>query len=158
MGDEEKERKNIAGEEKKVGGEEVKKKIGRSKKVEELSKERRSSTGCIEDYLKRKREGLGEEDEEEWALRRSKKVEKLQREEGGTGREDFGKMVSELGERIMERMDMLGEEVGLLKQELMRREGLWMEEKKEMYRRIEGLEKRVVELETMREKKLGGEG
>src|SRR5436190_1830646 len=67
-------------------------------------------------------------------------------------------MVSELGERIMERMDRLGEEVGLLKQELMRREGIWMEEKKEMYRRIEGLEKRVVELEAMREKGLGGEG
>ena len=83
MGDEEKERKNIAGEEKKVGGEEVKKKIGRPKKVEELSKERRGSTGCIDEYLKRKREGLGEEDEEEWTLRRSKKVEKLQREEGG---------------------------------------------------------------------------
>src|SRR5436190_1989481 len=67
-------------------------------------------------------------------------------------------MISELGERIMERMDRLGEEVGLLKQELMRREGLWMEEKKEMYRRIEGLEKRVVELEAMREKESGGEG
>src|SRR5436309_11522777 len=82
----------------------------------------------------------------------------MQREEGGTGREDFGMMVSELGERIMERMDRLGEEVGLLKQELMRREALWMEEKKEMYRRIEGLEKRVVELEAMREKELGGKG
>src|SRR5436309_2290834 len=82
----------------------------------------------------------------------------MQREEGGTGREDFGMMVSELGERIMERMDRLGEEVGLFKQELMRREGLWMEEKKEMYRRIEGLEKRVVELEAMREKESGGEG
>jgi len=38
------------GEERRSGGEEGKKKVGRPKKIEELGKERRGSTGCIEDF------------------------------------------------------------------------------------------------------------
>lgn len=58
--------------------------IGRQedrRKIEELGKERRGSTGCMEDYFKRKREGSGEVDiegEEEWAQKRSKKTERVQ--------------------------------------------------------------------------------
>lgn len=78
MGDNDREKKIKECEEKKLEGEEGKKKVGRLRKIEELGKERRSSTGCIEDFLKRKREGLGDEEKEveEWVLRRSRRTEK----------------------------------------------------------------------------------
>lgn len=57
MRDNNKEEKLKEGEERKSGGEEGRKKIGRPKKIEELGRERRGSTGCIEDFRKRKREG-----------------------------------------------------------------------------------------------------
>lgn len=69
------------GWEKDGGGDEGNRKAGRPRKIEELDKERRESTGCMEDYFKRKREGSGEEDiegEEEWAQKRNKKTERVQ--------------------------------------------------------------------------------
>jgi len=65
MEDDGREGKLKEGEEKRSGGKEGKKKVGRPKKIEKLGKERRGSTGCIEDFLKRKREGSGDEEKEE---------------------------------------------------------------------------------------------
>lgn len=130
--------------------EEVKKRVGRPRKVEELAKERRGSTGCLDDFLKRKREGGGEMEGEgeERLLRRSKKTERLG--ELWPEKEELRKMIGEMGEMIMERMR---EEVGGLKLELWRKEGEWREEKKVMKERMEKLEGRVAEVE---EKMRGG--
>ncbi|KMQ84879.1 hypothetical protein RF55_16963 [Lasius niger] len=90
MGDESKEGKLVEVEGKKIGGEEGKKKVGRPKKIEELSKKRRGSTGCMEDFFKRKRDEAGEEEREdgEWVLRMSRRMEKLQEEGMWFGKED----------------------------------------------------------------------
>lgn len=45
-------------------GGEGNRKAGRLRKMEELDKERRGSTECMEDYFKRKREESGEGEEE----------------------------------------------------------------------------------------------
>lgn len=81
MGDDEEAGRGLEWDGKKTGGNEGNRKAGRPRKIEELDKERRGSTGCMEDYFKRKREGSGEEDiegEEEWAQKRSKKTESVQ--------------------------------------------------------------------------------
>lgn len=63
MGDDEEAGKGLEWDGKETGGgDEGNRKAGRPRKIEELDKERRESTGCMEDYFKRKREGSGEED------------------------------------------------------------------------------------------------
>lgn len=60
------------------------------------------------------------------------------------GRErELGKMIGEMGNKIMER---LNEELGKLK--IWQREREWREDKREMGLKIESLEERVLELET----------
>lgn len=80
----------LKGEEVKAGGEEGKKKLGRPKKVEELAKMRRGSDGSLDEYIKRKRDGVGENkvENEEWLLRRSKNIERLQEVGTGGGRRE----------------------------------------------------------------------
>lgn len=41
-------------DERRMVGEEGRKKVGRLKKIKEFCKERRGSTGCVEDYFTRK--------------------------------------------------------------------------------------------------------
>lgn len=133
--------------------EDIKKKVGRPRKIEELTKERRNSMRCIEEFLKRKREGGSEEDKEgeERGLRRSKKkTEMLYGEIGGVEREELKKMMEEMGERIAEKVS---EEMRKLKMEIWKKEGEWREERREMKKKIEGLEKRLGDLEARMEEK-----
>ncbi|KMQ90799.1 hypothetical protein RF55_9408 [Lasius niger] len=144
----------------KIGGEESKKKVGRPKKIEELSKERRGSTGCLEDYLKRKREGPEEEDKEveEWALRRSKMLERLQ--EGGMvmDKEELGAMIREMGDKLRDR---LCEELEKMRLESWQREKEWNEEREKMGDKIKNLEERIMVMEAKLERGIeegGGTG
>lgn len=62
----------------------------------------------MEDYFKRKREGSEEEDiegEEEWAQKRNKKTERMQDAWCTGGKEELGKMIGEMGNKIMERLN-----------------------------------------------------
>lgn len=141
-------------------GEESKKKVGRPKKVEELAKQRRGSAGCIEEYLRRKRErGEEEKEEEEWALRRSRKMERLQEGEKGRGigKEELGTMIREMGEKLMEK---LGDELGKLRLEMRQRENDWKEEREKMRESIRKLEERCKMMEDKLEKRIeeGGRG
>lgn len=59
------------------------------------------------------------------------------------GKEELGKIIDEMGNKIMERFN---EELGKLK--IWQRKREWREEKREMGLKIESLEKKVLELET----------
>ncbi|KMQ89063.1 hypothetical protein RF55_11345 [Lasius niger] len=138
-------------------GDEEKKRVGRPKKVEELGKERRGSTGCLEEFWKRKRGGTEEEEieEEDWSLKRSKKVEGLQESGRRLGREELEEMIEVMGEKWMRR---ISDEMEKMREELQQREEKWREEKREMKEKIQGLEMRIQEMEgkLMRKIKEGG--
>ncbi|KMQ90633.1 hypothetical protein RF55_9532 [Lasius niger] len=161
MSDESKEGKLVEGEGKKIGGEEGKKNVGRPKKIEDLSKKKRGSTGCMKDFFKKKKDEAGKEEREggEWALRRSRRMEKLQEEGMWFGKEEIGKMISErfneLGEKLIKR---LCEELRQFKVELWQKERKWREEKKKMGEKLEALEKKVSILENRIEEGAKGGG
>lgn len=157
MSEEKKGDRMIEEEGKKGKEEDMKGKVGRPRKVEELAKERRGSMGCIEEFLKRKREGGEEEDKggEERMLRRSKKMETLQGEGWWLEREELRRMFSEMGEKITDRMS---KELEKIKLELLKKEEEWGVERKEMGEKIKMLEERMMELEAKLETKLGGTG
>jgi hypothetical protein len=142
----------MEGEGKKAGGEEGKK-VGRPKKVEELGRERRGSTGCLEDFWKRKRGEAGEEEveEEDGSLKRSKKVEGLQDCGRRLGREEMEELIGIMGDNLMRK---ISEEMGKVREELRQREEMWREERREMKERIQGLELRMQEMEGKLERKI----
>ncbi|KMQ83206.1 hypothetical protein RF55_20649, partial [Lasius niger] len=143
----------MEGEGKKIVGDEEKKRVGRPKKVEELGKERRGSTGCLEEFWKRKRGGIeGEEvEEEDWSSKRSKKVEGLQEIGRSLGREELEEMFGVMGEKVMGR---ISDEMGKMREEIRQREEKWKEEKREMKEKIQGLEMRIQEMEGKLERKI----
>ncbi|KMQ90235.1 hypothetical protein RF55_10026 [Lasius niger] len=134
----------MEGEGKKTGGEE-RKRVGRPKK------ERRGSTGCLEEFWKRKREGAGEEEvEEDGSLKRSKKVEGLQECGKRLGRKEMEEMIGVMGEV----MRKINDEMGKMREELRQRKEVWREERREMKERIQGLEMRILKMEGKLERKI----
>lgn len=118
------------GAEREGGGEEEKRRVGRPRKIEELKRERRGSTGSMEDYLKRKREEVRERDEREEneeAARKNKRKEGSKEEERGWGRERRGVNGDDKndGRKIVEK---LGEELGKIRMEIGKREERCKEE------------------------------
>jgi len=63
----------------------------------------------------------------------------------GYGKEELGRLIGEMGEKLMERFS---EEMGKLRLEIRQREREWREERRGMVVKIESLEKRVMELEA----------
>ncbi|KMQ86170.1 hypothetical protein RF55_14931 [Lasius niger] len=143
----------MEGEGKKAVKDEKKKRVGRPKKVKELGKERRGRTGCLEEFWKRKRGGTDEEEieKEDWSLKRSKKVEGLQKCGKRLGREELEEMIGVIGEKVMRR---ICDEMGKMRKEIRQREEKWREEKREMKEKIQGLEMRIQEMKGKLERKI----
>lgn len=141
-------------------------------KIKEIKKNRRSSTGTMEEFLKKKREreeGEGEKYNLEEIFRKSKKIvrspegkkeeEQEEREEeerdggfkGGIIREEMKEGWRNIKEEIMEMMrKQLKEEIDKIRGEWLEREKKWEEEKREVLGRIEELDR---EIRRMREEK-----
>lgn len=139
--------KKLVEAERKSGDENGKRKVGRPRKIEKLRKEKRSSMGCLDEYLKNKKKGQEEvriERGEIGVLKSSRKVEWSQ--EGGNGheKEEWAKMMEEELRKMRERFDKEMEKLRFEIAEVRK----WREEKKSMVEKIERLERRLRDLDV----------
>ncbi|EZA49486.1 hypothetical protein X777_12280 [Ooceraea biroi] len=138
----------------------MEKKTGAIVKLSKGERDRYRSEGNIADMLKRKRELLkegsgGEEDE---VFKESKKTPRSpgDRKEGGENigeqireviREEFKFLLEKANDRIVEQVKRLTEEVESMREEIREQERKGREERMELRARVEGLERKMEEME-----------
>ncbi|XP_070529418.1 golgin subfamily A member 6-like protein 24 [Cardiocondyla obscurior] len=160
MSDQEKESVESGSEERKEekGEEKIKKKMGRPAKVELLRRERSNSLPIMEAWKQEeKRKEKQEEKDEIEGLERFRKSVKVYRspvkatEEGGKGgisKEGFEEVIKEMRSgfaRIQAQMEEVREVKVQIRKEIEDLKEIWKKEKKDLEKRIDGMEKKIGE-------------